>query len=722
MLLIYLVGLLGTLALLAAGVLVASLAFGDSQDDHAPLFAAAVVVAAAWGLVPSYAFFVHLLSGLYVAPWLVVLAALGHGLILLRPAWRARVRRGLGVLARLKERRFAVVIAAALAMRLVFALAYDPSPPPPDGSCIYSAALTATGDKDADLRLLVENVEDARLGNTAVISGFVALYQGLAFRELYASCGTLLALGGFLLGLQAGGRRLAWFGLLLLPLNPWVFGLPQADQNLLTLSWSVVLCALLLRSKPPWLLAGLLFGLVVAMRHVMILAVPAVALLALTSPQRGRALGLGIVGFFGETTLELVHHHLALGSVFRFESNAQFPALPYRVLGLPIRWEGLMNWPLHDTLVRTPHRAFPNLLAWPLHIADHLGLLLASAALLGSVTLWRRSRREAAFWVLWFGPAAALLALQESWDVPNKMGVMLVVFAAILAWTLEGVRRVVVQPQRFGPAWLALVLLALVATRYVASWDVPVDARYHAVFPEAPLESPRQLEQERARESSVGLLPDYGRPARQGRLFAVEKLVAFGRELADPRLKLGLHPWGWFEGQLPEQGEPVTVAIDLGEAPWGRHDFITLTDRAPHLDLVGRSAIAWGIDVPWETRDLAAYGMPGDGVTALALVFERPVDAEGLCACAWDEEFAAPCDGRCSLLYDVAGVQADEASTARTWDRVSVHDTVLVVRVPAGGLSVATFLVPFADRFVLWTVEVGPEGIKVSGPFMPWHS
>ena len=719
----YSAAMLGTALLLGAGALVAAIVHAADTDEHAPLRAAAVAVAYGWGLVPSYAFFGHLITGVHVSRWGVATAALAHGALLLSPSLRARARRGLGVLKGLGRRRNLVVVGAVLTVRLFYAVGYDPSPPPPEGSCIYSAALTATGHKDAELRLLVENVEDARLGNTAVISGFIALYEGLGFRELHATCGTLLALGGFLLGLGVGGsRRWGWVGLGLLALNPWVIGLPQTDQNLLTLAWLTPLCALTLK-RPSWLLVGLWFGLVITMRHVLVLALPAFFFLAWTDGARGRALALLLLGLALETAMENLHHLLALGSLLRFESNAQFPALPYDVFGARIHWEGLMNWPLHDQLVRTPHRPFPTWLAWPLHVADHLGLVLSSALVVGTLAVWRRVR-EAMFWALLFGPVFVLLGLQEAWDVPNKMGVLLVAFTPLAAWALHGLREATLRPRTVGPVLIVLCLCGLLGARSLEAWRAPVDERYHAVHPEAPRENAGQVDDEARREASVGLLPDVTRPSRQGARGAASRARAFGADVLDPRLDLSLHPWGWFEDEPPEPGPPVTVAIDLAAAPWGRADFVTLTDAPAHLDLSQGPGIATGIEVGWDARDLAAYGLAGQGVTTLALVFERPVDADqGHCRCRWDGEFLAPCDGRCSLLYDVAGLHSRGPGANLEWgaDR-PVEGSVLRVRVPSGGLSVGVFLVPFADRFVLWKVWLGADGVRVAGPWMPWHS
>jgi hypothetical protein len=728
---------IATLLLFVVPGLVASQVVFAQPTERGP--EVGLLFAAAWGfgLVPTAAFFVHLATGLRVSAGLVGAVAALHvvGAVIVdrrrrragAPAgwswWTASVRRDL-------DRSVLAVLAVSLLLGVGGVLRYSDAALPPENSCIYSAALTATGHRDEGVDLLRQNVEDARLGNTGVIAGFLAVYRGAAYRALHGVCALLLALGGFALGRLVGGSVLwGWAGLALLTLNPYVLSIPQPDENLIALAWATPALVLLALKRPPWLAAGALLGLALTMRHVLVLGAPAAFLVAGMDPQRRRAVGLLALGLLSTTAMEHLHHLLALGSVFRFESNAQFPVFDYELLGLSFRWEGMVNWPLHDTLVRTPHNPLPMAVAWPLHVADRFGLILAAAGLVGAVGSWWVDRRLAALLMVWFVPTYTMLALQEAWDFPNKMGVLLILLTPVVAWVLLGLAAGVRRPAVEGVAIALLAGAGTLAAPTLSERAVPADERYLAWFDETADESAEL----RAREAQVavrlGMLPDYGRVGEHGPLLEPGVFGAVADLFADPTVRTDLTPWGWAPAEVPARGGPVTLEIDLSSLPEG---IITVrpTDEAPDLDLAtdaGSLALhrASGVAVPWDRRPLVAYGLVGSEVTTIAFAFTRPVDAaNGPCHCAWrDGNFLAPCGGRCSLLADLTGVHVSEQWTS-PGEREVVHvgRNVVRVRVPAGGINIALFQIPFANRFLLWRVRATPEGAVVDGPWRPWHS
>jgi len=731
--------LLATVALfLVPGLLVSRVVFGEAEDRPRET---GLLLAVAWGfgLVPTLAFFVHLGTGWRVSLGLVAASAVAHLAVALlhdrrrrrrgQPAgwswWTSPVRRNL-------DRPMLAVVAVSLLLGAGGALRFSDAALPPENSCIYSAALIATGHRDEGTNLLLENPEDARLGNTGVIAGFLAVYRQAGYRALHGVCALLLALGGFALGRTVGGSAAwGWGGLLLLSLNPYVLGMPQPDENLIALAWATPALVLLARAKPPWLVAGALLGLALTMRHVLVLGAPAAFALALMDPRRTRAVGRLTAGLLGTTAMAHLHHLLALGSVLRFESNDQFPRFEYELLGFSFGWEGMVNWPLHDVLVRTPHNPLPLLLAWPAYLADQFGLLLMAAAAVGAVASWWADRRLALLLLGWFAPTYAMLALQESWDFPNKMGVLLILLTPVVAWTLLGVQAAARRPKLEGAATVVLATAAwlLVPAIPTGGDGVPADGRYFAAFPEAPHESSALVAAEVREATSVGLLPDYGRVRERGPLFEPGALAAAQDLLGDPTIRTDLGPWGWAPAERLPRGAPVTLEIDLAGLPDGSID-VRLTDAPPDLDLVadaGSLALhrASGVTVPWDERDLVVYGLVGEEVTTIAFAFTRPVDvADGPCHCRWsDGDFAAPCDGRCSLLADVTGVHVVEE-----WTRPPARAVVDVgrrrirVRVPSGAISVPFFQIPFANRFLLFRVRATSEGVTSDGPWRPWHS
>lgn len=741
-----LAALLTLLVLAGPGLIAARLAW--PQQSAEPRDPRALLLAAAWGagVVPTLAFFVHLAGGSFVGvPSMLGVAALHYGVAGL-VSWRRRERGMDGSLSwwwePMRGIRLATWLLAGGAWTL-WLLRYDAAPLPPESSCIYGAALVATGHREEGVSLLFENIEDARLGNSGVIAGFVALYGELGFRFLFAACGALLCLGGQALG-RIAKRDSAWAGALggaLLALNPWVLSLPQADENVLALAFMAPALALLLGRRPPWLMVGALLGLVLAMRHVLVLAVPAALLWAwwsrsktAGSPNARLPLPRLVAGLTLGTAFEHLHHHLALGSVLRFESNAQFPALPYSFLGMPFRWEGMVNWPLHDVLVHTPWNPFPMLLAWPLHALKAWGTLLCGLLVVGVVAGALRDRRSAIFWAAWTLPSAALLLLQESWDFPNKMGVALVLFAVLPWCAVHGVRT-------FWGHRVAMVALALISlvTPFLISLpaDTTADARYYERFPTAPHESLSVVQAHAADAQSIGVLPSWSALVRHGPLFDWDHVAHLFGTLRDDSVRTAMHPWSWGQSETPEQGGAVTIAIRVG-GPGGTEPTFAITQEPPHLDLVSAGAGALsGLQVSWDVRSPLVYGLRGERVTALTLMMPYPLEPATPCGCAYTEEgFAGPCEDRCSVLFDVAGVAprghgmsgiapfpAPGSMGAPPWpDPASMEGGELRVRLPAGAVSFGIVELPFANRLRLWRLKVDADVVHLlDGPRWPWH-
>jgi len=731
--------LIGAAVLLVPGILTAALLKGRREGARrsgtAPGSAATehtahqALTAIGWGagIVPTLAFFISLLTPLHLSFGLILAVGLVHSAfsaaLLMREGGKQRV------LEELDPRRWraacgrpaAQVIGAALAVGLLYFLKYDRSLAFNE-SCIYTTALTATGHVNPELRLLVENIQDARLGNTGVLAGFVALFGQLGFRILYGVCGVLLALGGWSLGWVSSGRNSwAWLGLLLLPLNPSVAGIPLLDENLLTLTFAGAGLPLLLH-RPRWFAAGALIALAVTMRHVMILAFPATLLIVWSSEQRWKALGRYTGAFFLFTLPENLHHIMApdIGSLLRFESNPQYPSFPYEIFGIQMHWNGLLNWPFHDTIVRTPGNPFPTFVRWPLWIADHLGLVLFALLLIGFVTVWKsaRGRAFAMFWLLWWLPVQLSLAVQEAWDVPNKMGVIVIVFAAFVAWIVHGARWVREQPLPGLVALGTLVVLGIGASAGVKTWRPPVDERYYTVYPGERKEFPARVEDKAERLTDIGLLPDFAQLNRFGTFLSLRKISEIWPDLGAPKVEAERRAWGWFPSETPPPGPPVIVELDLRRPLYGRTDFLTLLhdDREPDIDLVAVPEMARlsGLTVEWDGKPIMLYTTRSNDVSLLQLFFVDPTELE------LERPFADPdAIEQCKLFSLLGGMEGE------CGDPIELNAEprrVLRIRMPAGGLSVATTVNRSAQKVLLWKAVVTPQSLKVQEAFEPWHN
>ncbi len=726
--------------LVLAGILTARVllregepAEADPARDHKTL-----LVGLAWGtgVIPTVALVAHLFLGLPVSRTLLVACALLNGAVsgafLLRrhgelPAWRAllapaHLRSHLGSLL--------PILAAALAVAALYALKHD--------STLFFEACTnrsvaiAAGWDFTDQSLLYSVQGDTRLGNTGVMAAFAVLFYRFSERALSALCGALLALGGYVLGASLSGRPAwGWAAALILSLSPGVAAMPGVDANLLTMAFSTPLFACLTARRGGWGAAGAFFGLVVLMRHVMLPALPAMLALAALRSRSLRAVGSFALVFFVMTLPMHVHHYLAMESVLAFETNRQFPALGYSFFGLDFEWRGLLNWPLHEQLVRTPHNPFPMLVGWPVHLAANLGLLGFGAMLLGFVAIWRRSATQGLFWLLWSAPIYALLMLQEAWDYPNKMGVIIVLFGAFTAWIVAGARFVLERPRAGIPILAGLALATHLAAGAAATWQVPEDTRYYSLgYVQSPRgharDEPHQVRHAAQLAADIGLLPGPARWARYGPLFERSKLSDLDCA-DDKRWGSPTGPPAWGLCEIPDRGAPVTIELDLSEPPYDRGVPVRLSDKPPHVDLSELRAHApdgvhlevahvYGVETPWSSRPVTLLAGVAD-VTGLVVSFkESPWWA--VTGSPRPTERQRDNDLRCYALARLL-----KAMSRCVPDAVEeLASPVIRLRVPSGGLTIGLEVNLVANNMVLRKGTVSREGVKLSAPFAWWHN
>ncbi len=714
----------------------------------------AVLLTLGWGIgaVSTVAFYAYLFGGWHVSRTTMALTALAHVALVVGVRWRSvpaggrlRALLPIDLVAAAWRRHWLVLVISAL-VGLVYFLRHDGSLA--TFSCIYGTTGIATSPIAGGETLLHVNVDDARLGNTAVLSGLVALFLPYSGdRVLYGLCGILLALGGWLLGWQTGRRAgWGWLGLIALALNPYLLSVPLIDENVLSLSFSAVALPLLLLARPPWLVTGLCFGLVLCMRHVLVLSVPALLWLAWTAGsanqgasaaggRRGAWLGrLAPVGWLClglllATFVEHLHHLLSLGSLLRFESNPQFPKLPYSFLGLSFHWEGMLGWPFYDTVVRTPHNPLPMIVTWPLAVAVHLGAVGFALALAGTVAVFTWSRRVAVFWLLYVAPVAFMLAVQESWDHANKMGVVLILFAAVAVWLVAGARYVVARPANGVTVVAALTALCLLGGHYARAWHVPADPRYLAHYPDERPEVPSFIAHALAETTAVGLAPDYRRIDRYSRFLG--RLGDGGLSLAQLGGRFGpqQNPWAWrvndeTASAAPYARPPVTVALDLGRPVWDRSDLLQVTDGPPHVDLTSGDGlyIISDLALGWDRAPLTIYAIHGQGATVLHAFFGPYAS---LRARDLDPDKRLPMRA-CEMLDCTAGrpssPEASLCSVPRHEISAPPAGEALRIRMPAGPVSVVFTVKLVGDRARVWLGRVGPDRVDLSDSVVHWHN
>ena len=383
--------------------------------------------------------------------------------------------------------------------------------------------------------------KDQRLGAGMTAAPAFAAFGLSGFRLLHGALWGLIALGGFLAARALLPAPWALGAAALLSLNPFSLSLNRLNPNVFALAAGVLLLALLLRrgegrALGPAALAGLLYGLIGNIRPEAVVAAPAFVLglwwlapgwalrrLALASAVALLAISptlLWSAWAFGDP---LIHSSQYAG----FEGFR--PTFHHELLGWSFEFNGLLNWPFHDTVVRTPHFPVPTFVLVFLQTLATWGSLLLAAALLGWGELLRsaHTRRGAAVLLGWSLPLFVLLLPHENWD-ELKMTYLLLALPGLALPAAAGLRWMGRRPRRLVAlaALTALLSGLAMAGRFV---DVPVDQRWYVRFPGAATnnsgiellrgaqrrdweffhtrETPRELELEAARLFRGNVLP-----------------------------------------------------------------------------------------------------------------------------------------------------------------------------------------------------------------------
>ncbi|MSQ84880.1 MAG: hypothetical protein EXR77_18740 [Myxococcales bacterium] len=725
---------LGTLACGWAGTawaqaLVPAAADGPDAGDAATEDATSLLSALAlgFGLTSTLAFWLHCLFGLVVvAPMLITVALVQ--VISLSVLAKAQGRPPHKLL-RPDNRWLRIAKSAwgrgALVIGLLWWLRHDGSVSA--SSCVGEAAICAVGQLGRPCDVMRGNVGDAQLGNSGVIAGALALYGASGFRVLFAAVGTMLALGGWVavrrtLALSPDTKwpvawapaATSWLGLLALSANPYTLSIPLLDENLLTLATSCAVLALALTQRPAWFVVGLLFAIVVDMRHPMLVCTPALLVFAGQSAPRGgrlKAIAGCSVGVVAGTAVENLHHLWAVGSLLRFEHNLQFAPLPYQIFGKAVQWPGMVNFPLHDHWVRTPHNPLPMLATWWLWLADHLGTLGLAALVCGAVALVRQSPRHGLLLLGWWLPVHGGLSLQEAWDYPNKMGILLIAAAVWPLWWAAWLAQTVRRPLAMLTLLVGLALVLQFGLGQLGRWQVPPDERYFARFDLSPNESQTHLAWSRGRALDMGLLPDYARATRYG---SVLGRMAAG-QLWQSQDALA---WGWQASEVPARGRPMTVELDLSLPVWEGISMqpIELPDDATvDIDFMRHEGlwIAPHVRVPWEQTPLTIAAVRGPKLTLIELGFRDFRTRELGC-----DPALRYCHCRIfDTLEAGAGQRACGAHKVVQTGRLKLR-----MRLPSGGVSLFATVNPIGNLMYLWRGTVAPAAVHFEPLVEFWHN
>ena len=382
--------------------------------------------------------------------------------------------------------------------------------------------------------------EDQRIGTAILFAAPFTLAHKAAFRWGFAlTWGLLFALTFVGVRRLLGGLWLPLAAALLLVLNPFSLILDRLNGNLFGLGLLVLLFVLMTEVAPAWWLIGLLYGILGGIRNEAIIVAPMMLAFLWHDTRTLRRLGLALATFTAAAFVAilpvLLWNRFAYGQMIIHPSQVARlegfrPTFPHSLGGLSFAFNGLLNVPFHDQLVRTPHFAFPTFLLWPLITVLVLGVPLAALGLLGVPALLRRHPFEAKALGFWYLIVYALFMCQENWEELKQTFMALHLFPLVV-FVAAGARALTdhARERRQWLVWGALCVLLAAGVVGAGRLRVPVDARWYQRFPHADRnesgltelpderrmdwhffytrEAPAEIERQRARLTSPSLWP-----------------------------------------------------------------------------------------------------------------------------------------------------------------------------------------------------------------------
>jgi hypothetical protein len=362
---------------------------------------------------------------------------------------------------------------------------------------------------------------------------------------------------------------------------------------------------------------------------------------------------------------------------------------------------------------------------WPIYLADMLGLVLFAAIGLGLVWLARHQKKDAVFWLLWFVLPYIALSLQENWDVPNKMGIIYMVFHPILIWAFSGVLAVVRQPLRYGIPLGVLSFAFGASAEALRHLKVPEDLRYYVARFGERREDPEYVAAERELVTDVGPWPDYSRVGPPAQVFDPAKLRTLVDEIIDPTIDRKGTPYGWFPHETVKPGAArVVLEIDLRQKPLTTTGFVRLAPAGSAVDFDLTQATTDepvsmavpGITVSWSPRPITLLLSPvGSPIAGVYLLFEPWGDS------AERREYLQDRYNR--GLQMVLGWHPSELFRTKTVTRSAGADPqVLRIAVPAGPFSFVESVNNSGQLYYAWQAELTPDHVALDGPRKVFHN
>ncbi len=339
--------------------------------------------------------------------------------------------------------------------------------------------------------------KDQRIGASVIYSLPYVLFGLAGFRLFHALILVLCFL--FIYSITKSLFKSEIVGLitgLVIVLNPLLFYFNRLNANIISLLIIFTIIFLLLNNEKNIFLVGLFYGILGGVRNVAIIFLPAILIFLLMEKKdinyRLKNIGYFVFGSFITILPILIWKAFAFGSILAHPTQhpglyGYRPTFEHNFIGFKFLFNGLLNYPFYDTIVRTPHFPFPNFITMPLLLIRSFGLLFVGLGCIGAYFLRKYKKRLGFLCLVLFVPFFIFLMFQENWE-ELKTSFLILILPPISIFIGMGLSAFIskIKNKDYKKALFSLlIILALIySSVFMLKFiDYKVDERWYERFP-----------------------------------------------------------------------------------------------------------------------------------------------------------------------------------------------------------------------------------------------
>lgn len=331
------------------------------------------------------------------------------------------------------------------------------------------------------------------MGGAIIFAPWFVFFNIFGFRFLFAVSGVLIFVFCFLITRLLTDRfGVCVFSGIIASLNSYILSINNLNPNILGMMIISVLIFLLIRESPEGFISGLLYGALGGIRNEAVLFFPAILYRFFSSSEKkGKEAALFVLGTLITIAPILYWNYYAFGNPFMHPTQSPRlegfrPVFEHQFLFWKFNFNGMLNFPFYDKIVRTPYFPFPTFFLLPLTLISSFGIIISVFAYEGITGLFKKHRRAFIFLVLWLLPMYLLLSVQENWS-NLKMTFLLLCLNPIVILVSAGLENILSARLILSRIAKIALLSALlfIAVRAVSYFDFSADERWYTRFPRA---------------------------------------------------------------------------------------------------------------------------------------------------------------------------------------------------------------------------------------------